>query len=100
LVVVNFQEVLYNNIQVEQEEIVVYDEVLIENNVVDGHMSNIIAIYRSYTERPSVIGDEELSILKESAKAIQTILERCTKKEEQNIVTCNHFLYFKSLLNR
>jgi hypothetical protein len=82
LVVVDFQEVLYNNIQVEQEEeIVVDDEVVNENNVVD-RMFNMIAAYRSYTEHPSVIGDEELPILKESAKAIQTILERYIKKKQ------------------
>ncbi len=45
----------------------------------------MIAAYRSYTERPSVVGDEELSILKESVKAIQNILERYTKKEMINI---------------
>ncbi len=81
MVVVNFQEVLYNNIQVEQEEIVVDDEVVNENNVVNDHMSNMIAVYCSYTERPSLVSDEELSVLEESAEAIQHILKRYTKEE-------------------
>ena len=71
---------LYNNIQVEQEEeIVVDDEVVNVNNVVD-RMFNMIAAYRSYTERPILVSDEELSVLEESAKAIQHILEHHTKE--------------------
>ena len=73
--VVNFQEAVHNNSISNNDKVessVVNEETLSLDNSTE-RLSSMFATYRTYTEDPNCIDDEELTILKDAALMVRNI---------------------------